>query len=97
MSWGVYVLGGKCPGGIILQRDSYTCTELSYLQHFLARSGKFSYVLLTSPLIGQLCSAAGNRFTACLGAMTVATGNNRQDHNMYKAEMVLGQRESTCR
>ena len=59
--------------------------------------GKYSYTLFTLALIEWRSAQAGNMLTACVRQTLVGAGNNWPSHNMYRAETVLGQRESTCR
>ena len=75
----------------------YARTKLSYLRHFLARSGEYSHLLFILVLMGWRSGKAGNKLTASLAQMSPGARKQRQYHNTYRAETVLGQRELTCR
>ena len=84
-------------GRTTLHRAPYTRTGLSYLRQFLARSGEYSYALFTLALIGRHTAQSGNKLTASVAQTNSGARNKPPSHNMYRAETVLGQRESTCR
>ena len=76
-----------------LRRARYTCTGLSYLRHFLARSGKYSYALFNLSLVGLRSAKTGNRLTASVAQTRVGTGNKLPSHNLYSArDLIIGRR-----